>query len=99
MKWLMIGFIRVWRAVVSPSYGPTCKYFPSCSEYGLEAVHVHGAIKGGWLTLWRIVRCNPWSHGGYDPVPDTKAAFLLELEEAGLAAGTAGDTGGAACQY
>ena len=46
-----------------------CPYYPTCSCYGLEAVQKHGAIKGGGLALWRIIRCNPFSHGGYDPVP------------------------------
>ncbi len=84
MKWLLIGFIKAWRAIVSPWYGNICKYYPSCSAYGLEAVQTHGAIKGSGLTIWRILRCNPWSMGGYDPVPGTQAAYLWELEQAGL---------------
>lgn|GEM_PF-1095189 len=84
MKWVLIGFIKFWRAVISPSYGNVCKYYPTCSEYGLEAVRTHGAVKGGALTAWRIMRCNPWSHGGYDPVPGTPAAEQWALEQAGL---------------
>ena len=83
MKWLMIGFITAWRKFISPLYGDVCKYYPSCSAYGLEAVKTHGALKGGALTVWRILRCNPWSKGGYDPVPGTRAADLWELEQAG----------------
>ena len=49
-----------------------CPYIPTCSEYGLEAISVHGAFKGSLLTIWRILRCNPFSKGGYDPVPDIK---------------------------
>lgn len=82
MKWLLIGFIKVWRRVVSPAYGDVCKYYPTCSEYGLEAVETHGALKGSALAAWRILRCNPWSGGGYDPVPDTVAAYRWELERA-----------------
>ena len=84
MKWLMIGFITAWRKLVSPLYGNVCKYYPTCSSYGLEAVKIHGAIKGGALTIWRILRCNPWSMGGYDPVPGSDAALRWELEQAGV---------------
>ena len=48
---------------------PTCKFIPTCSQYGIEAIEKYGAWKGGWLTVWRILRCNPFSKGGYDPVP------------------------------
>lgn len=82
MKWLLIGFIKLWRAVISPLYGNVCKYYPSCSAYGLEAVQVHGAARGSWLTVSRIVRCNPWSTGGYDPVPGTPAAAEWAREQA-----------------
>lgn len=79
----MIGFVKAWRAVISPLYGNVCRYHPSCSAYGLESLEVHGAVKGSWLTIWRICRCNPWSPGGYDPVPGTPAAKAWELEQAG----------------
>jgi putative membrane protein insertion efficiency factor len=85
VKWLLVGLIRAWRAVVSPVYGPRCKYYPSCSEYGLRAVEVHGALKGAGLAAWRIARCNPLSNGGYDPVPGTREAYLWEIERAGVA--------------
>ncbi|MDR1806311.1 MAG: membrane protein insertion efficiency factor YidD [Propionibacteriaceae bacterium] len=83
MKWLLIGFVKAWRAVISPAYGNVCKFYPSCSAYGLEALQVHGALKGSWLILRRLARCHPWSSGGYDPVPGTPkaAAWAVELAE------------------
>lgn len=69
---LLIGFLKLYRLIVSPLYGQVCGYFPSCSAYGLEAVTVHGALKGSWLTARRLIRCNPWAHGGIDPVPTGK---------------------------
>ena len=80
LTWLMVGFVKGWRAVISPLYGDVCKYYPSCSAYGLESLQVHGAFRGSALTVWRILRCNPWSHGGYDPVPGTRAALDWEEE-------------------
>lgn len=71
MKYVLMGLIRLYQIVLSPAVnwrGPVCKYEPSCSHYGYEAVKTHGAIKGGGMTVWRVLRCNPWSSGGYDPV-------------------------------
>ena len=70
MKRLLLGFIRFYRKYISPLTPATCKYIPTCSQYGLEAIERFGAFKGGLLTLWRVLRCNPWSKGGYDPVPE-----------------------------
>ena len=78
MKHLLILFVKAWRKFLSPTYGQVCKYYPSCSEYGLEALQLHGAIKGSALTIWRILRCNPWSHGGVDPVPGSELAHRVE---------------------
>lgn len=69
---IIIGFIKFWRLVISPLYGDVCPYYPTCSAYGLEAVTSHGAVKGSWLTVSRIARCNPWTKGGIDPVPPGK---------------------------
>ena len=74
LTWLLIGFVKAWRAVISPLYGDVCKYYPSCSAYGLQALQVHGAFRGSAMIVWRILRCNPWSRGGHDPVPGTVPA-------------------------
>jgi len=70
MKKIMIAAIRLYQKYLSPLKGTKCPYFPSCSGYGLEAIETHGAFRGGLLALWRILRCNPFSKGGYDPVPE-----------------------------
>ena len=69
LAWVMLGVIHAYRLVLSPYMGKQCKFQPTCSQYGLDSIQTHGAIKGGLLTLWRIVRCNPWTKGGYDPTP------------------------------
>jgi putative membrane protein insertion efficiency factor len=69
VKYLLIGFIKAWRALISPLYGQVCRYHPTCSAYALTAVTEYGAVKGTWLSLRRIARCHPWAAGGYDPVP------------------------------
>ncbi|MDE7321615.1 MAG: membrane protein insertion efficiency factor YidD [Lachnospiraceae bacterium] len=69
MKKIFILFINLYRKYLSPLKSTKCPYFPSCSQYGLEAVEQYGAVKGGLLCIWRILRCNPFSKGGYDPVP------------------------------
>lgn len=71
MKYVLIGFLKLYRLVISPMYGQVCKFHPSCSAYSLEAVQRHGAWKGSVLTVKRLGRCHPWSAGGYDPVPGT----------------------------
>lgn len=69
LKYVLIGFLRFYRLLISPLYGQVCRYHPSCSTYALEAVTVHGSIKGTWLATKRLGRCHPWTDGGYDPVP------------------------------
>lgn len=82
MKYLLIGFLKTYRAVISPLYGQVCKYYPSCSAYALEAVQVHGSARGSWLALRRLGSCHPWAAGGYDPVPGTPAAAAWAIEQA-----------------
>jgi len=64
-----IGLIKIYQLVISPWIGPSCRYTPTCSQYGIEAIKKYGPLKGGWLTLKRIARCNPWGGHGHDPVP------------------------------
>ncbi len=69
LKKALIFLIKFYQRNISPMKTTKCPYFPSCSCYGLEAVQKYGALKGGGLALWRILRCNPFSKGGVDPVP------------------------------
>ncbi len=65
----LIGLIKVYQYVISPAIGPKCRYTPTCSNYGLEAIKKYGPLKGGWLTIKRIASCHPWGGSGYDPLP------------------------------
>ncbi len=72
MKKFLIAMIKWYQTYISVRAKGKCKYYPTCSHYGIEAITVHGAFKGSLLTIWRILRCNPFSKGGYDPVPEKK---------------------------
>ncbi len=75
-KKFLISLIRFYQKTLSFDHGPLkglyphgfCRFYPSCSQYGIEAIEKHGPIKGGFMTAWRILRCNPWNKGGHDPV-------------------------------
>lgn len=73
MKSLLIRLIRFYQKGISPLKKPCCRFTPTCSQYAIEAISTFGAFKGSFMALWRILRCNPFCKGGYDPVPDKKA--------------------------
>lgn len=68
-SWVLGTLLKLYRLIISPIYGQVCRFYPSCSAYGLEAVTVHGVLKGSWLTIKRLGRCHPWNDGGVDHVP------------------------------
>ncbi len=68
MKQLLLFLIRIYQKGISPMLPPTCRFLPTCSNYAIEAITLHGSIKGSWLALCRILRCHPFCRGGYDPV-------------------------------
>ena len=72
---VLIVLLKTYRKVISPLYGQVCRFFPSCSAYALEAITVHGAVKGSWLAVRRLGRCHPWNAGGVDHVPAGKFAW------------------------
>ncbi len=69
MKYVLMGLIRLYQLTLSRVLPPSCRFTPTCSVYGYQAIEKHGAVKGSWLAIRRIARCNPFNPGGYDPVP------------------------------
>ena len=69
MKRILLAMVRFYRNAISPLRPPCCRFVPTCSQYALEAIEKYGALKGGWLAFRRVLRCNPFHKGGYDPVP------------------------------
>ena len=65
---LALAPLRLYRRAISPLLAPRCRYHPSCSGYAVDAIETYGILRGGVLAVWRVLRCNPWSHGGYDPI-------------------------------
>jgi uncharacterized protein len=72
LRWLAVLPIRAYQLLISPLVGERCKYYPSCSEYAAQAIGRFGILRGLVLAGWRLLRCNPWSHGGFDPVEDQR---------------------------
>ena len=70
MKFLVIDLLKLYKTFVSPLLPPSCRFTPTCSEFAMEAVEKHGVIRGTWLSLKRLLRCQPFSAGGHDPVPE-----------------------------
>lgn len=66
---ILIALVQLYRWCLSPMLGQNCRFHPSCSQYALDALRQHGAMRGSWLALRRLLRCHPWHPGGYDPVP------------------------------
>lgn len=73
IKKIFILPIKFYQKFISPLLGNNCRFYPTCSNYMIQAIEVHGVVKGLWLGIKRILRCNPWSAGGYDPVPPKKS--------------------------
>ena len=73
MRWLLLKIIGFYRKYISPVTPPSCRFHPTCSEYGMTAITRFGAFKGSYLTIVRIIKCNPFHSGGFDPVPEKKA--------------------------
>jgi putative membrane protein insertion efficiency factor len=70
VKYIVLGLIRFYQRFISPLLPPSCRFEPSCSQYGYQAIERYGVLRGGWLALKRIARCHPFHPGGYDPVPE-----------------------------
>lgn len=72
MKQVIIKAIKFYQKKISPLFGPKCRYYPTCSQYTIQAIEIHGVLKGSVLAVFRLLRCNPLFPGGYDPVPEKK---------------------------
>jgi uncharacterized protein len=69
LRWLLVALVRAYQILISPLFPASCRYYPTCSSYAIEALNRHGAMRGSWLTTRRLLRCHPFRPGGYDPVP------------------------------
>lgn len=76
---VLVALVRAYQLVISPMTGPSCRYYPSCSSYALLAIQRHGAVRGTWLALRRLLRCHPWAAGGVDDVPPARSASTTRV--------------------
>jgi putative membrane protein insertion efficiency factor len=83
---VLLAPLRLYRRVISPALPPRCRYYPTCSSYAEQAISEHGAVRGTALAAWRLARCNPFSRGGYDPVPAGRARTHAAHHDHGAAA-------------
>ncbi len=81
---VLVGLIDAYTRWISPLKGPTCRFYPSCSQYARDAIVIHGPVRGVLLASWRVLRCNPLSRGGYDPVPPRRDERARSWQERGL---------------
>jgi putative membrane protein insertion efficiency factor len=84
ITWLLLLPVRLYRRWLSPALAPHCRFSPSCSGYAIEALTVHGPLRGSWLAVRRIARCHPFHAGGFDPVPSSSPSSFLSSSGASL---------------
>ena len=81
MKKILIGFIKIYKKFISPGLPQYCRFYPTCSSYAIDAIDRHGIFYGSALSIWRVLRCNPFNKGGIDPVPEKiKKFYIKELK-------------------
>ena len=81
MRKIIIGLIRFYQLFISPMFGPSCRFYPSCSQYAIEAIKIHGIFKGSFLAVRRVLRCHPGCDGGLDPVPEKNVPELKSSQK------------------
>ncbi len=91
VRWAMVALIRLYQLTLSGWLGGQCRFYPSCSHYAREAIQVHGAWRGSALAMWRILRCGPFTEGGFDPVPARRGGAYDSIIQAGRRTDRAGE--------